>query len=339
MKYLTLFQTIVILQIGVAAIAQEQIVLCESQNTKLLESGKQIVVDYTRLIETLTQSTEYEVQEKIKGKIFLLTEGDKIQIEDDITAYSHEGRRFELDNYLANIRNHVTPDTDVRYNVSDPTQVYYQPDQNFYYTLVEAEKIVQKPEGPATYVENFFVKITQIEKNLPILRISDVAIKRPKQLQVGNPVRTRPCFVEVKPFDFLIPSEESISIFRRGNTNAYSIEWEGGILEDSLLIEMIRFDKRGEIASKDTLLNNYQNSGYYTQWYIDKKQYGNFRLRMTKLNSEEPSVFSDYFKIKRKMPLGYKIGVPALVGGGIAIYLITKPEVEKVLPEVPSFNE
>jgi hypothetical protein len=60
---------------------------------------------------------------------------------------------------------------------------------------------------------------------------------------------------------------------------------------------------------------------------------------MTKLNSEEPSVFSDYFKIKRKMPLGYKIGVPALVGGGIAIYLITKPEVEKVLPEVPSFNE
>lgn len=339
MKYLTLIQTIIVLFICTAAFSQEQIVLCESQNTKLLESGKRLVIDYTRLIETLTMSTEYEVQEKVKGKIYLLTEGDKIQIEDDITAYSHEGRRFELDNYLANIRNHVTPDTDVKYTVSDPTQVFYQPDQKFYYTLVEAEKIVQKPEGLAKYVENFFVKISQIEKNLPILRISDVAIKRPKQLQVGNPVRTKPCFVEVKSFDFLIPSEESVNIFKRGNTNAYSVEWEGGILEDSLLIEMIEFDKHGEIVTIDTLLNSYQNSGYFTQWYIHTKKYGNFKLRMTKLNSEEPSVFSDNFKVKRKIPLGYKIGIPALIGGGIAIYLITKPEVETELPEVPSLNE
>jgi hypothetical protein len=317
-------------------LAQEQLVLCENQNAKILQAGKQLVVDYTRLIETLTMSTEYEIQEKIKGKIFQLTESTKIQIEDDITSYAHQGRRFDLDDYLANIRNHVDPDADVRYDVSEPDQIYYEPNKKFYYTLVGAKKTVQNAGNTVSFDENFFVKISQIDKNLPILRISDMAMKSERQLQVGNLVRTKSCFVEIKPLRFTIPSAENAIDFKRLNSSAYSFEWEGGVLEDSLLIEMIRLDKQGNILSVDTLLNEYPNSGYYTRWFLGKQKCGTYKFRMTKLVGNDPSAYSDSFKVKRKMPLGYQIAiVPAVFAGAYIIYNMSqKAKPLDDLPEV-----
>ncbi|MGK7394378.1 MAG: hypothetical protein ACNS62_07385, partial [Candidatus Cyclobacteriaceae bacterium M3_2C_046] len=223
--------------------------------------------------------------------------------------------------------------TEVYYQVKAPEQVYYHPDQKFYYTTVEVEKIAKKPAGESRYLENFVVKIDQIDKNLPILRISDITLKRPNQMIIGNVVQTRTCLREVRPLAFQLPQDLK---FRRGNDTPYPLEWDGGILEDSLLIEMVRFNRKNEIIGIDTLLNEYQNKGYFTQWYIPQtRKPGAYKLRMTKLNQNEPPVWSENFKIKRKIPLAYKIGIPVAVGVGV-YFLQQALEEEPPLSPLPA---
>ena len=326
---LLLFVTAMSILIHTSLYAQNLLVLCEDEKEELLESGKNLVVVYTRLVETLALETDFEFQNNIKEKIYQLVEDREIQVEDDLTDYSHQGRRFTLDNYLTNIHYNVSTSNEIYYEVSEPTEIFYQPDLNFYYTLIDAKKSVKRAEGDAIYLRSFVVKIDQIEKNLPILRISDITMKRPAQMIVGNALQTRSCFKEIKPMAFQMTDE---AVYRRENKSAYTIEWQGGILEDSLIFEMIKIDKKDQIVSIDTLLNKYQNRGYYTQWYLNNKLYGNYKLRMSKVGSTDPSVWSETFKIKRKLPLGYKIGIPVAVAVG-SYFIINNLGETEVLPE------
>ena len=153
-------------------------------------------------------------------------------------------------------------------------------------------------------------------------------MKRPEQMIVGNALHTRSCFKEIKPMTFQMTDE---AVYRRENKSPYTIEWQGGILEDSLIVEMIKIDKKDQMVSIDTLLNEYQNKGYYTQWYLNNKMYGNYKLRMSKLGSTDPPVWSETFKIKRKLPLGYKIGIPVAVAVG-SYFIIKNLGETEVLP-------
>ena len=334
---LLLFVTAMLILIHTSLYAQNLLVLCEDEKEELLESGKNLVVVYTRLVETLAMETDFEIQSKIKEKIYQLVEHREIQVEDDLTDYSHQGRRFTLDNYLTNIHYDVSASEEVYYEVSEPTEIFYQPDLNFYYTLIDAKKNVKRTEGDAMYLRSFVVKIDQIEKNLPILRISDITMKRPEQMIVGNALQTRSCFKEIKPLTFQMTDE---AVYRRENKSAYTIEWQGGILEDSLVVELIKFNKKGEMVSIDTILNEFQNTGYYTQWYMQNNKTGSYKLRMSKMNVNEPPVWSETFKIKRRIPLAYSVGIPlVVVGGGLALYyFVIYEEEEDPLPRPPEPN-
>lgn len=95
--------------------------------------------------------------------------------------------------------------------------------------------------------------------------------------------------------------------FKRGKQ--LNISWEGGNLSEQVNIDLL---KNNIVQQSITQTEN--THGY--QWQIPKKQKsGNtYAIRISGSTNSSQNSTTDFFKIKPKIPLAFKIGVPILVG-------------------------
>lgn len=97
----------------------------------------------------------------------------------------------------------------------------------------------------------------------------------------------------------------------------YEVTWTGGRSTNILTIDLYKGDQK--VAS----FPNIANAGHYTlELPKDIKPGKNYRMKISDKNNKDEIVFSDFFTVKRKIPLVFQI-VPGLVGGFVAYYIVT----------------
>lgn len=126
---------------------------------------------------------------------------------------------------------------------------------------------------------------------------------------------------------YFIHPRERDEIFKRGTTE--KIEWLGGEINESLVIELYRYDSRQKVIA------NTSNKGSLA-WFIPTslKPGVDYQLRMTVANKPVEPVYSSKFQVRRKVPLVLKIAPAALILGGVS-YLILNKSDDNTLPPPP----
>ena len=132
------------------------------------------------------------------------------------------------------------------------------------------------------------------------------------------------------PFIDLQGIEEGMTL-KRGIEN--DLVWSGGRGDNVLNIELYKGDKLIKSFEQRPNIGN-------TSLTIptDVKHGANYRFRISDSRNQDEIVYSNSFTVKRKIPLGVKIGV-AFVAGALTGYLIsnaTKEEPDITPPPLPS---
>ncbi|MDN5211425.1 Ser-Thr-rich GPI-anchored membrane family protein [Fulvivirgaceae bacterium BMA12] len=125
---------------------------------------------------------------------------------------------------------------------------------------------------------------------------------------------------------FIHPRDRN-TVFKRGTTE--KIEWLGGDINESLVIELYRFDVREKVIS------NTSNKGN-TPWNIplNLRPGVDYQLKMSVANKPSEPVFSTKFQIRRRIPNALKF-IPAGIIAGVVTFLIANKEPNNELPGPP----
>lgn len=125
---------------------------------------------------------------------------------------------------------------------------------------------------------------------------------------------------------FIHPRDRN-TVFKRGTTE--KIEWLGGDINESLVIELFRYDTRQKVIA------NTSNKGNIF-WNIpnDLRPGVDYQLKISVANKPSDPVFSSKFQVRRKIPNALKF-IPAGVIIGVAAFLIGNKEENNELPSPP----
>lgn len=125
---------------------------------------------------------------------------------------------------------------------------------------------------------------------------------------------------------FIHPRDRN-TVFKRGTTE--KIEWLGGDINESLVIELYRYDSRQRVIS------NTSNKGSIP-WNIpsDLRPGVDYQLKLSVANKPGDPVFSSRFQVRRKIPNALKI-IPAGIIVGLVAVLISNREENNELPGPP----
>lgn len=125
---------------------------------------------------------------------------------------------------------------------------------------------------------------------------------------------------------FIHPRDRN-AVFKRGTTE--KIEWLGGDINESLVIELYRYDTRQKVIA------NTSNKGNIF-WNVpnDLRPGVNYQLRLSVANKPSDPVFSSKFQVRRKIPNALKF-ISAGIIVGVTAFLISNGEENNELPGPP----
>ena len=125
---------------------------------------------------------------------------------------------------------------------------------------------------------------------------------------------------------FIHPRDRN-TVFKRGTTE--KIEWLGGDINESLVIELFRYDTRQKVIA------NTSNKGNIP-WRIpnDLRPGIDYQLKLSVANKPSDPVFSSKFQVRRRIPNALKF-IPAGILVGVATFLIANKEDNNELPGPP----
>ena len=125
---------------------------------------------------------------------------------------------------------------------------------------------------------------------------------------------------------FIHPRDRN-AVFKRGTTE--KIEWLGGDINESLVIELYRYDTRQKVIA------NTSNKGNIF-WNVpnDLRPGVNYQLRLSVANKPSDPVFSSKFQVRRKIPNALKFISAGIIVGATA-FLISNGEENNELPGPP----
>ena len=230
-------------------------------------------------------------------------------------------------------------DKDKKQEIKNISNVLYNSVEDFYYvnisTLREIERVTDEESMRVTKAKedaelHYIVKIERIDKLIPDLKFQTIGNKEQISALPGQEVNVIECPESSRSLQIEMASG---TVIKKGQD--IPIEWDGGTIEDTLALDLVKFDKNGSIKDTYNIAFNYLNKGYYTDWnYQNKLKPGIYKIRIQKVNSKEPPIWSEEFRIKSKFPMVAKIGIPVAVG--VVVYLLIRnpPEPEQ-LPEPP----
>jgi hypothetical protein len=126
--------------------------------------------------------------------------------------------------------------------------------------------------------------------------------------------------------------------YSKGKTHV--VKWKSGN-SNPINIELYKGGERvtGEI--------NHPNNGSYSMFIPKHAAAGKeYRLKFSDPKNSEEVIYSDYFTVSGGIPVWAKVGVPVVVIGGLAAYLLTRPDptdpdddpTENKLPGAPNPN-
>lgn len=113
-----------------------------------------------------------------------------------------------------------------------------------------------------------------------------------------------------------------------GRGKAYPLDWRPGNT-NPVHIELFRQDQRlqGEL--------NHPNNGSYTVNFASRLKPGKgYRIKVTDSRHADDFIYTQKFKVRRKVPLFIKV-LPFLVGGYFLYDYVSKPAEEDSLPDPP----
>lgn len=97
----------------------------------------------------------------------------------------------------------------------------------------------------------------------------------------------------------------------------YTLTWSGGTPQNILNFDLIHDDK------KITTFPNIANVGHHTMLLPRTIRPGIYKLRISDSKNRDDVVFTDEFRVKRKIPLALKM-LPALAFSGIVYLMLSK---------------
>lgn len=130
---------------------------------------------------------------------------------------------------------------------------------------------------------------------------------QPVEVTPPPPVETPPALNVINP--------RSGSSFKVGRS--VPLQWNGGFQNENIKIELFK----GQMMMRN--IGTSPNNGNFN-WTVPQDIKGSdFRIKLFNLNRPESAVFSGGFKIKGKMSMLVKIGIPVLALGGAAAALLS----------------
>lgn len=116
-------------------------------------------------------------------------------------------------------------------------------------------------------------------------------------------------------------------VFKR--KRKYNLTWSGGSPQNVMNFDLLAGDK------KITTFPNIANVGHHSfEFPAHVKPGGGYRFRISDTKNKDEIVFTEYFKIRRKVPLIAKI-LPGLVMASVVYLLLPDGKKESDIPEAP----
>ena len=121
---------------------------------------------------------------------------------------------------------------------------------------------------------------------------------------------------------------EDYQVFKRGKP--YDISWTGGRRENVLIYELYQGNRKVKVFEERP------NEGK-TKLTIptDVKPGKDYKFKISDKRNRDEVIYSGIFEIKRKVPLGLKLGIGIAATGAVGAYIITRPVGEKEISEPP----
>ena len=122
---------------------------------------------------------------------------------------------------------------------------------------------------------------------------------------------------------------EEIKTLKRGR--AYNITWTGGGVHNVLNFDLYKGEK------KVHTFPNIANAGHYKMILPKWTKPGNdYHFKISDTNNSEEVVYTEEFKVRRKIPLAYTAIAVAGVGVGVAVILMLQPEIDSDISDPTS---
>lgn len=312
--------------------------LTSSQVETSTQQAKDLITYYETSLNNLgdslatTQEKSYFVADIVKN-IFL---SEDVLIYNDLDPDNSESKDITANRYLNNI---ITKfHKGIYFNFSDIkiSGPYYLSENSFFVKAEIAANIkgthIDRPIDTFTPID-IYIKFTINELfNISSPIIYSITGHR-ENLNLFSPVRIDQGD-GISNFTFVVPNDKKN--FRRGKT--YTLQWKSSQKDTPVRLELYRGNSLLFVINPAVMGNKYR-------WTVpsDMALGKHYKIRIVNLKNNDNRKDSPTFRIKRRVPLGLKVGILAGVAAGAGYYFLImddagSPAQDGWLPEPPEPN-